>query len=73
MKRFILILLVVLAQVPLQEWQKIPDKGEFLRLLGHLYCTQVNPDCKKALIGAMEVGDKVLFTADCLPEERTSL
>lgn len=66
-KLVLLILLVLLARVPLDKWEAIPDKGEFLRLLGAVYCEQT--DCKKALIGVIEKDGEALFFADCLPVE----
>jgi len=63
-KLIVLLLLVLLARIPLAEWQKIPDKVEFIVLLGQVYCQKY--DCKKALIGVMQTNDEALFFVDCL-------
>jgi hypothetical protein len=62
-----ILILVLLASVPLDKWRQIPDQTEFLRLLGVVYCEQA--ECKKSLVGVMEVGENALFFADCLPEQ----
>ena len=64
---FAMLLVILLARVPLDKWREIPDKTEFLRLLGVVYCEQT--ECKKALIGVIEKDGEALFFADCLPNE----
>jgi hypothetical protein len=61
------ILWILLARIPLSEWEKIPDQKEFLRLLGQVYLDQV--ECKKVMVGVMKIGDEAVFFADCVPEE----
>lgn len=66
-KMVLLMLWVLLASLPSAEWAKIPDQTLFLQRLGAVFCEMT--ECKKAIVGAMEVGDKVLFFGDCVKEE----
>ena len=66
----LLAVMVVLGKLSLTEWQNLPQT-EFLKYVGQVFCEQTN--CKKALIGAMEVGDEVFITADCLDKNEIEL
>jgi len=72
MKKLMVLLavMVVLGKLSLTEWQNLPQT-EFLKYVGQVFCEQTN--CKKALIGAIEIGDKVFITADCLDKNEIEL
>ena len=69
MKRFFvyLFLAVLLCKIPATEFNKIPDKDEFLRLLGQVFNEQTS--CLKSVVGAMEIGNEIYFFGDCLIQE----
>ena len=68
-KIFVLLLLVLLATLPLEKWEQIPDKTEFLKLLGAVYLENFECPSGKALIGALEKDGIVYFFGDCLAKE----
>ena len=70
-KLFVILMLVLLARVPLSEWNKVPDKDEFLHLLGAVFCEQTN--CNKARVGVMEIGEEAVFLVDCLDTNKTEM
>lgn len=70
-KLIVLVFIILLAKLPIGDWQTIPDKVEFLKLLGVVYLD--NFDCKKCRIGVIEVEGFALFFGDCLDVKEVSL
>jgi len=68
-KLFVLLVIVLLARVPLAEWQKVPDQMKFLAQLHQVFCEKEK--CRKAKVSAVKIKEEVFFFFDCVekPQE----